>query len=158
MSELQTDETGVSEVVGVVLMVAITVLLASTAAVFFLEFENESGSTTSPTAAFETEYSSGATDEVTFAHESGDNLDTSELILVIEGANVSAANDRHDVDDLVSQSELTAGSSIEVSRSSLNATASISENVDFSEATIKLVWEGSATRSTTLTEWHGPDA
>mgnify|MGYP000491685158 CR=1 FL=1 len=88
MYELRTDDTAVSPVIGVILMVAITVLLASTAAVFFLEFGNGIGSSTQPTAAFETDYSQGnasTSDEVTFSHQSGDNLDTSELQLVVEG-------------------------------------------------------------------------
>ncbi|MCU4718997.1 type IV pilin N-terminal domain-containing protein [Halapricum hydrolyticum] len=155
MHALRTDDTAVSEVVGVVLMVAITVLLASTAAVFFLEFGNESGPTTPPTAAFETDYSSGPSDVVTFSHQSGDNLEASELTLVIEDANVSAANGRHDVQPIVTQPELSAGSSIKVSNSSLAP----GSNVDLSGATITLVWEApGSTKTTTLAEWSGPDA
>lgn len=158
MHALRRDDAAVSEVVGVVLMVAITVLLASTAAVFFLEFGNESGPTTPPTAAFDVDYSSGSSDVVTFTHQSGDNLEASELTLVIEDANVSG---RHDVQPIVTQPELSAGSSIEVSKSSLNETSSvtISDDIDFSEATITLVWEApDSTKSTTLAEWSGPDA
>ncbi|QSG04714.1 Pilin/Flagellin, FlaG/FlaF family [Halapricum desulfuricans] len=138
-------------------MVAITVLLASTAAVFFLQFGDETGTSTPPTAAFETDYSDGNSDAVTFTHESGDSLDTSELTVVVNGANVSDVNGRHEVSTIVTQSELSAGSVIEVSNST--DSLDISKNIDFSEATIKLTWEGSAaTSSTTLAEWTGPDA
>ncbi|QSG11055.1 Pilin/Flagellin, FlaG/FlaF family [Halapricum desulfuricans] len=155
MHEFRTDDTAVSPVIGVILMVAITVLLASTAAVFFLQFGDEAGTSTPPTAAFETDYSDGSSDTVTFTHESGDSLDTSKLTIVVNGANVS--NERHEVSTIVTQSELSAGSVIEVSNSTLPVGSSV--NVDFSEATIKLTWEGSAaTSSTTLAEWTGPDA
>lgn len=163
MDEFQTDDTAVSPVIGVILMVAITVLLASTAAVFFLEFGNGAGSSTQPTVAFGTDYSQGdasTSDEVTFSHQSGDNLDTAELQLVVKdaksqsGNSISAANGRHDVQSLVSQSEWSAGDSIDISS---NTWSGVSDPADFSEATIKLVWRGSG-QSTILAEWTGPDA
>ena len=142
-------------------MVAITVLLASTAAVFFLELGNETGSNTTPTASFQTDYDDETSDSLTFSHNAGDKLKASELTLVVDdvkGASgtISGVNGSYAVDTLVSDTKLGAGSSITVSKSTFSGT---SADLDFSEARLKLVWEGSGSgQSTVIADWTGPDA
>ncbi|QSG14156.1 type IV pilin [Halapricum desulfuricans] len=159
MHASDADGRGVAPVIGVVLMVAITVLLASTAAVFFFEFGNDSGSNMTPTASFNTDYENDTSDTVTLSHHSGDALDTSRLTLVVSeakatnGSSLPGVNKRYSVDSLVAQSELSAGSSITVSNSTLSA----GTDLNLGTATVKLVWESSGSTSTTLVEWSGSD-
>lgn len=144
-------------------MVSLTVLLAATAGAFFLEFGNDAESNVSPTASFNTDYENGTSDTVTLSYHSGDAIDTSKLTLVVSGAeaagsgSLSGVNKRYSVDSLVTQSEMSAGSSITVSNSTLNVSAST--GLDLSAATITLVWGSSGPgQSTTLTRWSGPNS
>ena len=163
MHTSRTDGRAVSPVIGVILMVAITVLLASTAAVFFFEFGNDAGSNMTPTASFNTNYENDSSDTVTLSHRAGDALDTSRLTLVVSGAKAAngsplpGVNKRYNGDSLVAQSELSAGSSITVSNSTLPS-VSTGTKIDLSAATVKLVWKSSGSTSTTLVEWSGSDS
>jgi len=145
-------------------MVSITVLLAATAGAFFLEFGNDAESNVSPTASFNTDYENGTSDTVTLSYHSGDAIDTSKLTLVVSGAeaagsgSLSGVNKRYSVDSLVTQSEMSAGSSITVSNSTLPSVAAGTE-LDLSAATITIVWGSSGPgQSTTLTRWSGPSS
>jgi flagellin-like protein len=76
IKELFTDDSAVSPVIGVILMVAITVILAAVIGSFVL---NLGGSlqNTAPQASFGFDYN-GTTD-VTITHESGDSIDAARL-------------------------------------------------------------------------------
>ncbi|MFB6189548.1 MAG: type IV pilin [Halapricum sp.] len=157
MHTVRNDTKAVSPVIGVILMVAITVLLAATAATFFLELGHNQGTQMTPHAAVNVDYHTGQSDTVTLSHQTGDDLTVEHLSVVISDANPNSVDKRFPVEDISSYgpgSKLTAGSSITLDENTLGA----SQALDFSSATVKLVWDGSGSRSTILREWSGPDA
>jgi len=72
--KLLNDEDAVSPVIGVILMVAITVILAAVIASFVLGLGE--GQQQTPSASFDFDYDSDA-GELTITHSSGDELDGS---------------------------------------------------------------------------------
>jgi len=72
------DDDAVSPVIGVILMVAITVILAAVIATFVLGLGDQV-SNTAPQASFSTEYDS-TNDWVEFTHDGGDSIKASNLI------------------------------------------------------------------------------
>lgn len=82
----RTDESAVSPVVGVILMVAITVLLAATAATFFLDLGSSGAmSEQAPQAAFTFDYEAGSTDSLIIEHRSGDSIRAGSLYVTVSG-------------------------------------------------------------------------
>ncbi|EMA07041.1 flagellin N-terminal-like domain-containing protein [Haloarcula vallismortis] len=143
------DDSAVSPVVGVILMVAITVLLAATAATFFLDFGSGNLGENAPQAAFSFEYESGSPDSLTIEHRSGDSVQAGNLYITVSGA--SSDNGQHDFTSLggapAAGSDITAGSRVTFSRSSL----------DLSDATVTLNWEPSdSDKSIQLASWEAP--
>ena len=145
----QSDDSAVSPVVGVILMVAITVLLAATAATFFLDFGSGGLDEGAPKAAFTFEYSAGSPDSLTIEHRSGDSIQAENLYITVSGA--STANGQHDFTSLggapAAGSEITAGSRVTFSRTSL----------DLSDATVTLNWKSpDSDQSIQLASWEAP--
>ncbi|WP_324661841.1 type IV pilin N-terminal domain-containing protein [Haloarcula sediminis] len=95
LKELLQDDNAVSPVIGVILMVAITVILAAVIATFVLGL-GDSLSNTAPQASFTCE------DSTTLLHDGGDELDGTKL-------------DDADDDDGVTNSDtsITAGDTID---------------------------------------------
>jgi flagellin-like protein len=162
MDTFTNDDRAVSPVIGVILMVAITVLLAATAATFFFGLTDEQDDRGISTVAFDTDYDRGTSDTVSFTHDSGKTLTAEDLQIVIDGS--ASVDGRYDVDASASPSgpdfgyassdELSAGSTITISGSNLGA-----GSLDLSGATIRLVEAGSSgADSSTIAEWRGPDA
>jgi len=81
-SKLFDDDRAVSPVIGVILMVAITVILAAVIGTFVLGLGDQVQSTT-PQASFGFDVSG---DDLTIAHESGDSIDSSALEIVTSGS------------------------------------------------------------------------
>jgi len=84
LGDLLTDDEAVSEVIGVILMVAITVILAAVIASVVLGIGQQSDVT--PSAAFSVDYSSNASlgtydGDLTAVHDSGDPIVDDELYL-----------------------------------------------------------------------------
>ncbi|WP_336327308.1 type IV pilin N-terminal domain-containing protein [Halovenus sp. HT40] len=77
IKELLTDDDAVSPVIGVILMVAITVILAAVIATFVLGL-GEQVSDTAPNANFQWEYNSG-NDDVLATHTSGPAIEADSL-------------------------------------------------------------------------------
>src|SRR6056297_3274178 len=77
LKELFTDDDAVSPVIGVILMVAITVILAAVIATFVLGLGDQV-SNTAPQASFSFDYSMGDK-EVTVTHDGGASIQASEL-------------------------------------------------------------------------------
>ena len=159
MDTFTNDDRAVSPVIGVILMVAITVLLAATAATFFFGLTDEQGDRGISTVAFDTDYDRGTSDTVSFTHSSGKTLTAEDLQIVISGT--SSVDGRYDVDasgvpdfGYASSGKLSAGSTVTISGSNLGA-----GSLDLSGATIRLVEAGSSgADSSTIAEWRGPDA
>ena len=91
LKTLLADDDAVSPVIGVILMVAITVILAAVIATFVLGL-GEQVSQTTPTASFSSEYSGASgvdAGRVTFSHDGGDTIQANSLY--VRGQNGSNA-------------------------------------------------------------------
>lgn len=80
-SMFNTDERGVSPVIGVILMVAITVILAAVIGSFVLGLGDSVGSS-APQASLSVDEVNG--DNITLRHQGGDDVDLSETTIVFE--------------------------------------------------------------------------
>ncbi|MFY4811287.1 type IV pilin [Haloarcula sp. AONF1] len=82
LKELLTEDDAVSPVIGVILMVAITVILAAVIASFVLGL-GDTASQTTPQASFSWDYEqdnpSDTTGNVTITHDGGDSIPAQEL-------------------------------------------------------------------------------
>lgn len=91
LKELLTDESAVSPVIGVILMVAITVILAAVIGTFVLGLGDQV-SNSAPQASFSFDFSSdddtfdgGTEDTVSVTHEGGETLESGDIS--VEGSN-----------------------------------------------------------------------
>jgi len=136
--ELLTDDDAVSPVIGVILMVAITVILAAVIASFVLGLGDST--TTTPTADFNFEYDN-STGNVTVSHSTGDNVDADRVEVLIDGETA----------DVQFSGTISSGSSI-----SFNQTDG-GTNITGGE-TIKVTWNSEDQESSsTLSEYTVPD-
>jgi flagellin-like protein len=78
LKQLLTDDDAVSPVIGVILMVAITVILAAVIGSFVLNL-GQGVQQTSPQASFDFDYNTSGTNNVTITHQSGDSITASQL-------------------------------------------------------------------------------
>jgi len=157
LRNLIDDDSAVSPVIGVILMVAITVILAAVIASFVLGL----GSSTevAPTADFSFNYDADA-DNVTVSHSGGDNIRGDELFLRGEQLDVTTTeswNQNASSTDAATQSGSIQGKSAVVSGDSwevdLDGSGSPSEYV------IRVVWESTqGDTSSELAVDRGPDA
>lgn len=86
IQELAQRERGVSPVIGVILMVAITVILAAVIGTFVLGLGDQV-STTSPQAQFS--FESDGAGSVTVTHDGGDTIDSANLNILTNGTDAS---------------------------------------------------------------------
>ncbi|WP_138007827.1 type IV pilin [Halalkalirubrum salinum] len=92
-TQLLAEERAVSPVIGVILMVAITVILAAVIGTFVIGLGEGIGDTT-PSASFDAEHDSDA-NTTTFTHRSGDEISNGTAYIVLSG-DVSAVDDPGD--------------------------------------------------------------
>jgi len=167
-----TSDRGVSEVVGVVLLVAIVVLLAST--VGYAVLGTERGRPDTPQFAKEQDFDrsiDGNGQELEIIHRSGDDAETVAMSLVIEGAVVRDDSDNlkgqavvksdRQIDDQVGE-EWKVSERIRLDQTTMTEEGDSidpDEYIDLREATVRIVWapENSGT-SDTLFRWTGPQA
>ena len=136
------DDDAVSPVIGVILMVAITVILAAVIASFVLGLGDSTNTT--PQASFDFDYDETGT-ELTITHESGDTLDSDKLSLGGDASESDVTSTGGDISTAWS-TEVGAGDSL------------VLTNVDPSD-TIRVVYTASSgDSSSTLATWEGPDA
>jgi flagellin-like protein len=121
--QLFTDDSAVSPVIGVILMVAITVILAAVIGSFVL---NLGGSlqNTSPQATIDFNYNESAnpvngTGNVTLVHASGDQLENSSIRVTtsdstssFSGANYSDENSPYTAGDQIAKGPYDAGETV----------------------------------------------
>jgi len=133
--KLIDEDRAVSPVIGVILMVAITVILAAVIGTFVLGLGDQIQSTT-PQASFGfdtgtysgengTEYTS-----VTITHESGDTISASDLTVSVDGAQaytVDDSTDPHTVEGTFS-GDVSAGSSITIVAASDNTDITVGDS------------------------------
>jgi len=87
LKQLFTDDDAVSPVIGVILMVAITVILAAVIGAFVLDIGNQQEQTPQASVSF----SDGGSGDLTISHDSGDTLTWDDLYLTVNGSSSSAS-------------------------------------------------------------------
>ena len=157
MRALFEQETAISPVVGAVLLVGITLLLAVTAAGVFLGIDEGTGHR-SPQTVFEFSYTpdpSGA-DALEIRHGGGDTLTAGDTFLVVEGATPTAANGEYRFDAFGiygTDDPVSAGQSVTVDGSAVLPAPTL----DLRGATVRVVWDAPNREVTVkLSEWRGP--
>jgi flagellin-like protein len=138
LKKLLSDDDAVSPVIGVILMVAITVILAAVIATFVLGLGDQV-SETAPQASFSFDYDSTA-GHVNITHSGGASLEPDRVDVVVTGGGSPVNADWGGV------SKITAGDSTSVDNAG-----------DSTE--IRVTWSSSTgEQSATLADWAGPDA
>lgn len=132
------DERAVSPVIGVILMVAITVILAAVIGTFVLDLGQSAGEST-PQASFGFDWNSGS-GTVTVTHQGGDTLKSS------NSANVTIRETNQGnvttwLDD-ESDNEISAGDSDDI--------------LSASGATVRVIWESNSGDTQVLGEFEVP--
>jgi len=89
LKQLFTDDDAVSPVIGVILMVAITVILAAVIGAFVLDIGNQQEQTPQASLTIESSNSSS----VTISHDSGDSLSGEDVVLRGDGISSDKAVD-----------------------------------------------------------------
>jgi flagellin-like protein len=132
-------DDAVSPVIGVILMVAITVILAAVIGTFTLGLY-EGGNEAAPSVDFDTEYS-GTT--LTVTHAQGEAIERNKLSWVVNGGDGDYTDN---TGDFSGSGRITTGDYAEV------------EGIT-SDETVRLVWKTKGEkRSATIMYWEGPDA
>ena len=93
LKQLFNDDDAVSPVIGVILMVAITVILAAVIATFVLGL-GEQVSDTAPQASFSYDYDTGATGDDSFGSASGDFSDANGQLTITHSGGATIAADQ----------------------------------------------------------------
>jgi len=149
LKQLLNDDDAVSPVIGVILMVAITVILAAVIATFVLGLGDQV-SNTSPQASFGFDWdgeSGGGTAPLTISHDGGDSVQANRLYIRGNSDNGATVGPTTwgDFGSPSGTSQVSAGNRIDVSVGPA--------------AEIDVVWQSSSgTDSATLGDWQGPDA
>lgn len=139
------DERAVSPVIGVILMVAITVILAAVIGTFVLGLGDRI-SQAQPNAQFDFDYTetSGNNDKVEIAHDGGDGVESNQLTVTIGGDD--AWDSGSFVGDFTAGSswsgKLTAGSSLTIKEASVD---SITDG-----ETVKIIWSADGSDKTAV--------
>ncbi|MDS0280003.1 type IV pilin N-terminal domain-containing protein [Halomicroarcula sp. S1AR25-4] len=171
LKELFHDDDAVSPVIGVILMVAITVILAAVIASFVLGL-GDTATKSTPQASFSFDYTQDTSghDVLSITHDGGDTIDGARLNATVSGAldNDYAGTSSGVVfgaaasgDGDLYTAEVTAGTSDKLNADDFHdgSGTALTNNLDLSEADVKVVYTAaSGDSSSTLAEWSGPDA
>ena len=103
-------ERAVSPVIGVILMVAITVVLAGVIGVMVFGLADDLGDTT-PSATLDID--NVEEESFTLYHEGGDSLETDDLSVIVNGSSEGTVYDNLDVPE--GNESISAGESLEIS-------------------------------------------
>ncbi len=130
LKELRTDDDAVSPVIGVILMVAITVILAAVIASFVLGLGDSTEST--PTATIEFDDSG---DYVEIYHENGDTLEEDRISVKVNGT----------TEDVLESGPYSSGDMI----------ANVTDGEGYgSDGEVRVVWESASGDSSTTLATH----
>ena len=169
IKRLINDDDAVSPVIGVILMVAITVILAAVIASFVLGLGDQAQQTT-PQASFAFDYDSSAGSNsdsglLTVTHDGGDTIEAGSLYmrgsqmvadsdLSTEGLGTSGDTADYDADD----TDWSTSSAFGATDSEVSAGQSMDVAV-YSDYDIRVVYEPpEGDNSATLAQDEGPDA
>ncbi|WP_323190661.1 type IV pilin N-terminal domain-containing protein [Halostella sp. PRR32] len=145
LKALFTDDDAVSPVIGVILMVAITVILAAVIGAFVLDLGGNQES--APQASWSFDYDEGTNggygdgtgtnddDTITIGHDGGDDIDNSTLTFSVGGSSTGSTADINP-DSTTTVSSWSAGSSMDINE--VNA-GGINSGDD-----VLVIWEGSS--------------
>ncbi|ELZ75814.1 hypothetical protein C454_19199 [Haloferax gibbonsii ATCC 33959] len=153
-----TESRAVSPVIGVILMVAITVILAAVIGTFVLGLGDQVGDT-APQASFAFDYDNdgGTVNEaqVTITHESGSAIDAARLKVTVDGTEVDTADSG---DAFEFRPAATDGFSGTVSAGTSVTIEKTADNSDWAGEVIRVVWTSeSGSNSATLQKSTAPN-
>ena len=136
---LLTEEDAVSPVIGVILMVAVTVVLSAAIGAFVLDIGN-AVTEKQPNAVIEFEVDAdGGTDSVTLRHNGGDELETDTLSVTIDGTVAWEAGSPS------TESDFTTGGSSEWNDGVTSGDELVIKETDdaaiSASSSVKLVWQ-----------------
>lgn len=151
------DDRAVSPVIGVILMVAITVILAAVIGTFVLGLGDQVQET-APNAQFSASYDADGSGNLTFTHDGGDRIDAERLSFVGAGLNdqspiAANVNEGSTAGDLEANftNDVTAGSTARISGANAGGSFAAGEEV-------RLIWESEeGGSSTTLRTYEIPE-
>jgi len=134
LKQLLTDDEAVSPVIGVILMVAITVILAAVIGTFVLGLGDQVQDT-APQASFNFDFetNSGDDDQVTITHDGGDSIDGALMNTTIDGAEASSSGD-------YLYDETTAWYGYDTVSAGTTVTVNTTTNPDWSGEVVRVVW------------------
>jgi flagellin-like protein len=177
--DLLSDERAVSPVIGVILMVAITVILAAVIGTFVLGLGDQLSSS-SPSASFgfdyeinesATEATAGRVGNLTVSHNGGDKIEASNVNVTADadigywhsnGTYVAGkpANSSISFADMgEGDGQIGAGTSVKVSGAEADGIGYANANNELESSTVRVVWSTPNSDSTAqLGKWDGPDA
>ncbi|WP_416841531.1 type IV pilin [Haloferax sp. DFSO52] len=151
-----TESRAVSPVIGVILMVAITVILAAVIGTFVLGLGDQV-SETAPQASFSFKYTDSTTfDTLEVTHESGSAIKATRLSLVSNEDYATTADGAGDTEYTFDQidtslTDVVAGTTV--------TAHSPGSGVDLGNQIFRIVWTSeSGSSSATLQKWSGPRA
>ncbi|WP_018258129.1 type IV pilin [Halomicrobium katesii] len=150
LKQLFNDDDAVSPVIGVILMVAITVILAAVIASFVLGLGDQTNTT--PTASFSFDYDSDAS-SVKITHGGGDPIQADELYIRGTGGSGGTTDIDQtwaDKSSLGTSSDVTAGNSVTY------VSSDIGSNGDWDLSVVYVSNEGDSSAS--LSSDSGPNA
>jgi len=165
---LHDSDDAVSPVIGVILMVAVTVILAAVIATFVLGIGDDV-SNTAPQASFEFNYeqNGGGSDELAITHSVGDTIAGENLNVTSTGAKTEDG-DSASVGTDVFTGTIDAGTTATVNNTTfkrdydnqvVSDAGGPDEKLNLSAATVRVVYvDSSSDSSATLGRWEGSDA
>ena len=164
----QHEDRALTPVVGILLLLAITVLLGATTASFMIGLGADRVENGAPTAKFSVEYHGGSgNDSVTLKHESGQNVVTEHAYLDVTNAKCRAGGTTYTQTERLNlgadfdlpTSEMKAGMTVQIRPDTdFDGTAELCASggtLDLSDSSVDIVWDaGSGSRF--LYRWGGP--
>jgi flagellin-like protein len=149
LKQLFADDDAVSPVIGVILMVAITVILAAVIASFVLGLGDQNNP--APTTSFDFDYDgTSSAESLTISHEDGDELEQSNVFIRGDSLGTTGQVDTAAFTSTPSGSDWKAGESVEIDQSGVDTPGGY---------TARVVWEDpDSDQTSTLDTDEGPEA
>ncbi|WP_101295471.1 type IV pilin [Halegenticoccus soli] len=141
LRKLLTENRAVSPVIGVILMVAITVILAAVIGTFVLGLGDQVQQT-APQASFSFDFHDG--NQVTITHDGGDAIEEGNDLTTVSSGSFSGSDDWA---DSYGTSKVTAGDSI-----------TRTHDTSWDGETLRVVWNRGNDNSATLAKATAPSA
>lgn len=166
---LRADDRAVSPVIGVVLMIAITVMLAAATGSFILGMGDRVDQTT-PQANFEFEYATSGHGNLTITHKSGDTLDPNRINVSVDEefhpapGNESGSPSGTAYNSLALSAQVSDGNGgtepwVENNIKTGTTFGVVSSSDNLASANVIVMYTApSGQRTATIAEWEGPEA